>query len=494
VSSLQAQRAHQTVLNFTPVGSTVPFLVSNKFVSLIVGPYGSTKTTTGVMKIAYEASRVAACSDGIRRSRYAVVRNTRQQLFDTTIPDFMKWFPDGEAGFFTKHDAKFVLKFADVECEVLFRGLDDANDVRRLLSLQLTGAMMDEFREIHPEIYKALAGRTGRYPDKVLVPPRVQWGVDDKGNPIGGCVQDDGRAAKRLWGMSNPPDMDTFWEQVISGPPGNMHVSIQPGGMSPAADWVHLLDSGYYEGLMELHANNPEWVDVYVHAKFGASLAGRPVFGGFRQDFHVAKSPLVPIVSMEHPLIVGIDFGLTPACTISQNTPKGQYLTFAELFSDNMGIIRFCREKLKPTLSGRFPGHPVLVVGDPAGGQRSQVDERTVFDAMRTEGFRVIPARTQDVRARITAMERLLAGQIDGEARHLIDPECKRLITALRGGYRYRINTKGETEPSPDKNVYSHLMEGHCYGGMHVDGPDFGGMLTGTGRRAIIPGSTAGWV
>ena len=160
------------VLKFEPPGSTLQFLRSNKFGSFIVGPYGSTKTTTGLMKIPFEAAQVAACEDGIRRSRVAVVRNTKQMLSDTTIPDFLKWFPDGEAGLYMKSEGKFILKFDDVECEVMFRGLDDPNDVRRLLSLQLTFGVMDEFREIHPDIYEALAGRTGRYPDKVLVAPR----------------------------------------------------------------------------------------------------------------------------------------------------------------------------------------------------------------------------------------------------------------------------------------------------------------------------------
>ena len=326
------------------------------------------------MKLAYEAAQVAPCTDGVRRSRYAVVRNTRQMLFDTTIPDFLKWYPDGEFGLFMKSDAKFLLRFGDVESEILFRGLDDPNDVRRLLSLQLTGGMMDEFREIHPDIYEALAGRAGRYPDKVLVPPKKEWGVDYRGNPIGGCVRTDGSAAKRLWGMSNPPDMETFWEQLLTDPPGNVHVTLQPSGMSENADWVHLLDSGYYENLMELHAADPDWVDVYVHSKFGKSLSGRPVFRGFSREFHVSPEPLTAIVSREHPLIIGLDFGLTPACTINQQTPRGQFLTLAELVSDGMGILRFCREKLKPLLAEKFPGHPVIIVGDPAGTQRAQTD------------------------------------------------------------------------------------------------------------------------
>ena len=143
---------------------------------------GSTKTTASLIKISYEAKRIAACEDGVRRSRVAVIRNTRQMLWDTTIPDFLKWYPDGEAGILERTNSKFTLKFDDVECEILFRGLDDANDVRRLLSLQLTFGVMDEFREINPDIYNALTGRLGRYPDKTM-------------NGVGAC-DDDGHQSK----------------------------------------------------------------------------------------------------------------------------------------------------------------------------------------------------------------------------------------------------------------------------------------------------------
>jgi hypothetical protein len=155
-------------LIYTPVPSTEPFIQADKFANFIVGPVGSTKTTAALMKISYEAKRIKPGRDGIRKSRIAVVRNTRQMLWDTTIPDFLKWYPDGQAGTLLKTESKFLLRFDDVQCEVLFRGLDDANDVRRLLSLQLTFGMLDEFREIHPDVYNALTGRLGRYPDKTM--------------------------------------------------------------------------------------------------------------------------------------------------------------------------------------------------------------------------------------------------------------------------------------------------------------------------------------
>jgi hypothetical protein len=375
-------------------------------------------------------------------------------LWDTTIPDFLKWYPDGEAGILEKTNSKFLLKFDDVECEILFRGLDDANDVRRLLSLQLTFGVMDEFREINPDIYNALTGRLGRYPDKTM-------------NGVGAC-DDKGNQIHKVWGATNPPDMDTFWETMLSDPPGNMHVTIQPSGLSQEADWVQYLPDGYYENLCE--GKSDDWIDVYVHGEFGKSLSGQPVFRAFDRETHVASSTLNHIRLQTHPLIIGMDFGLTPACTISQVDAQGRLLTFADLVSDGMGVLRFSREKLKPLLVNRFSGMNVLIVGDPAGQQRAQTDERSVFDILKQEGFRVIPAKSNSVVARINAVDKFLTRSVDGKPGHLIDPSCTHLIASLRGGYRYKIRTNGEVDDKPEKNSHSHIADAHQYACLHADG------------------------
>lgn len=453
-------------LVYTPPHSVVPFLTSDKFANFVVGPVGSTKTTSSLIKIGYEAKRVAKCSDGIRRSRVAVIRNTRQMLWDTTIPDFLKWYPDGEAGILEKTNSRFTLKFDDVECEILFRGLDDANDVRRLLSLQLTFGVMDEFREINPDIYNALTGRLGRYPDKTM-------------NGVGAC-DDNGKQIHKVWGATNPPDMDTFWETLLNAPPTNMHVTIQPSGLSQEADWVQYLPDGYYENLCE--GKSDDWIDIYVHGKFGKSLSGQPVFRAFDRDTHVAKQTLNHIKLQTHPLIIGMDFGLTPACTVNQVDAQGRLLTFADLVSDGMGILRFSREKLKPLLANRFPGMNVLIIGDPAGQQRAQTDERSVFDILKQEGFRVIPAKSNSVVARINAVDKFLTRTVEGKPGHLIDPSCTHLIASLRGGYRYKIRTNGEVDDKPEKNSHSHIADAHQYACLHADGNVTGDAWT---RKAV---------
>jgi hypothetical protein len=325
---------------------------------------------------------------------------------------------------------------------------------------------MDEFREINPDIYNALTGRLGRYPDKTM-------------NGVGAC-DDNGKQVHKVWGATNPPDSDTFWEKMLVDPTDNMHVTIQPSGLSQEADWTQYLPDGYYENLCE--GKSEDWIDVYVHGKFGKSLSGQPVFRAFDRDTHVAKQTLNHIKLQTHPLIVGMDFGLTPACSINQIDAQGRFLTFADLVSEGMGTLRFCREKLKPLLANRFPGMNVLIVGDPAGQQRAQTDERSVFDILRAEGFRVISAKSNSVVARVNAVDKLLTRTVDGKPGHLIDPCCTHLIAALRGGYRYKIRQNGEADDKPEKNSHSHIADAHQYACLHADGNVTGDAWT---RKAV---------
>ena len=65
----------------------------------------------------------------------------------------------------------------------------------KLIASDIDGTLLPEgTAQINPEIFKAVQGRLGRYPNKALVPPRADWGADDRGNPVGGCVTDEGKS------------------------------------------------------------------------------------------------------------------------------------------------------------------------------------------------------------------------------------------------------------------------------------------------------------
>lgn len=465
-------------ITYTPPGSLTGFLTSESFVSLVSGPVGSGKSSAAMIKIAYHAKRMKAGADGVRRSRYVVVRNTAQMLTDATIPTFMTWFPDGVAGSFARTDKRFYLRFDDVECEVLFRGLDDANDVRRLLSLEVSGGVLDEFREIHPDIFNALQGRVGRFPSR----------------QNGGCMTDDGEPNAQIWGATNAPDYDSFWAEYMMDPPKTASIFTQPSALSPEADWVENLMEGYYQNLAE--GKTEDWVAVYIHNEFGKSLAGEPVFRAFNRESHLAKETLRPMASFDaSTLLIGVDAGLTPAAVIGQVIFDGRLLIYDSLTSDGMGALRFIREKLKPLLAEKFPGARALVIIDPAAKQRAQTDERSVLDIYKEEGFQVQTARTNSVSARINAVDRLLTRTVDGKPGILFCPgNNKVLVSGLGGKYRYKINTKGERDEKPEKShPVSDVVDALQYVCLHSEGGGQGDFVKGATRRDVAKVSSVGW-
>jgi hypothetical protein len=286
--------------------------------------------------------------------------------------------------------------------------------------------------------------------------------------------------------------METFWEKFLSNPPENASVYFQPSGLSPDADWVEYLPDGYYANLA--HGKSEDWIDVYINAKFGKTLAGKPVYRSFRPDFHVAKSVLRPLRTTDRPLILGVDFGLNPSVTINQIDLQGRFLTYDAITSDGMGIQRFVVTKLKPLLASKYPGFALLLVGDPAGQQRAQTDERSCFEILRNYGFKVVAARTNTIVDRVNAVETLLARQIDGGPGRLLCPEGARLlITAYRGGYRYKIKKNGETEDTPEKNEYSHIADADQYASLHANFDQQGSTMQSSVARPIKAVSAGGW-
>lgn len=447
------------------------FMFSTSFVSLVTGPVGSGKSSAAMLKVAYHAKRMKKQPDGVRRSRAVVVRNTAEMLRDATIPTFFTWFPDGVAGVYMKTDKRFLLKFDDVECELLFRGLDDANDVRRLLSLEVSFGILDEFREIHPDIFNALQGRVGRYPSK----------------KDGGCYTDDGEHNYHVWGASNAPDADTFWEQYLSEPPDNANVFMQPSARSADADWLDNLVDGYYDNIAE--GKTDDWISVYIDNEFGKSLSGVPVFRSFDQSRHVSTGLNV----LSSPLIIGVDAGLTPTATICQLDYQSRLIVHDSVCGESMGALRFIRELLKPLLANKFPGKSSVIIIDPAAFQRAQTDERTVADMFKNEGFLVKPARTNTIAARIAAVDNFLTRTVDGKPAILFNKDgCGQLIQAMRSKYRYKVSSKGERDETPEKtHPWSDYADSLQYACLHADnGATFGASHT-VKRREIKPSTFA---
>jgi hypothetical protein len=457
-------------IDYTPPPTGAKFMKSDAKMRVLLGPVGSGKSVTCSFEVIRRASLQEPNQQGVRKTRFAVVRETARQLQDTTIKTFLDWFPPGVCGDYMRTTKTYFFRVGDVESEIMFRALDDADDVANLNSLELTGAWFNECRDIHPDIVDAMSKRIGRFPSK----------------------KDGGPTWHGMWGDTNPPTMDTWWyyqlehlspADGVSANDNGWDVFKQPSGRSPYAENIENLPDGYYD----TQGRSDEYVRVYIDGEYGLSSAGLPVYKYFRPDYHMATSKLRHITNGVRPIIVGMDLGLTPAAVIGQQDARGRALIFAEAVSFDMGVQRFVRTVLKPLLYEQFSGAPVTIVVDPAGTQRAQTDERSAVDIIKAEGLRVMPARTNSVAARINAVDDYLMRQVDGDPAFLVDPRCTHLKAAMMGGYHYKPKGDGVI----DKNAHSHVAEALQYLMLHVAQVADGGTLLA--RREIKPASAVGW-
>ena len=301
-------------LKYTAGKTASAFMRCMAFFRLILGPIGSGKSVVCVMEIMRQCAQMPAGKDGIRRSRWAVIRNTRQQLKDTTLKTWLDWIKPGLFGRWKESDMLFELKFNDIHAEILFRPLDSPEDVQRVLSLELTGAWINESREIPREIVEAVMGRIGRYPKREDVPE--YWC---------GLIAD-----------TNPPEVDSDWYKIAEGLPleednANSVMECvtfkQPSGLSDDAENKANLRPNYYEDLAR--GKTKAWVDTYIHGLYSPSQSGKPVYANtFRQDRHVSLTPL----KIDHmlPVVIGFDTGLTPAATFKQMGLDGRVRVLRE--------------------------------------------------------------------------------------------------------------------------------------------------------------------
>jgi hypothetical protein len=384
--------------------------------------------------------------DGIRHTRHVIVRNTYRELTDTTIKTFHSWIPR-DAGEWLGKDMTFTINGGDFHTEFMFRALDKPGDVKKLLSMEFTVGWVNEAREIPKSIIDMMGGRAGRYPDKSFGGPT--WY---------GIIMD-----------TNPPDTDSWWYRIFEQPDeyGNYadgwRLFRQPSARGPDAENIENLPHGYYD--RQLFGKTEEWISIYVDGNYGYTMEGKPIHPKFNHSVHVLAGDHE--VLPKRPLLVGADFGLTPAAVILQYHPLGYWVVLDEIVTEDMGADEFGPAVIEH-LHRHYPGMEYCGWGDPSGDTRSQANSRmTVFTELYKTGLMLSPCQTNDLLARISTVNRLLGTlAADGKPRLRFSKKAQILIKAMAGGYHYRrVNIAGleKFEDRPNKNSFSHVAEALQY-------------------------------
>lgn len=475
------------------------FMDSPAFIRGLMGPFGSGKSTACIWELIQKGLQQTPGPDGVRRTRWCVVRQSYRQLEDSTIKSFLQWFPPYIYGTWRSSDHSYLMKSLSAgagepaaEMEFSFRALDRPDQVGNLLSTEYTGAWVNEGRDPPWAIINTLSGRVGRYPAK-----------KDGGTTWNGIILD-----------TNPPDSDSEWYKFFEEKDHSEAVAAlnkvyramglaeltvdtyrqcfkQPSGRAPNAENLGNLPAGYYERLAI--GKSDDWIKVYVDGLYGFTMDGKAVFPEYLDTLHCPDDPAkLPKLNPEFTVTRSWDFGLTPACIFGQLFPDGRWIVTDEMVSEDMGFDQFSDHVLD--YSRRYMRGVVFEdVGDPAGRQRAQTDTKTCFEIAHAKEI-FMQSAPQTLQIRLEGTRKPMRMLVNGRPAFQIHPRCRVTRKGLMGGYHYRrVQVTGERyEDLPNKNRFSHPCDALTYQGAWHFGdslriiPDRGGI----DRRAALEDRT----
>lgn len=441
-------------ISYTASQTFQRFHTADNFVRGVRGPVGSGKSVGCIIELLNRALQQRPNKAGLRKTRWALTRATYPELKSTTIKTFGEWLPDSICPVKMNESpitATLALPLPDgtlVLAEFLFIALDKPKDLGKLLSLELTGAFVNEAKEVDQAVLDTLTSRVGRYPS-----------IRDGGPTWTGVILDTNSPAEDHWYAAlekSPPDGWRFFQQ----PPALLRDPSAATGFvpNPNAENIQNLPNGHQYYFNTLGGKDPNWIRAYVLNEYAAVRDGKPVYGEtFNERIHVAERALWPIAGK--PVIVGLDFGLTPAAVFIQLI-DGQLRILDELVARRMGLTDFLNTSVLPKVAEKYSKCRRVWVGDPSGSRAMDTDERSCFQVMHAMKMPVIPASTNAIEPRLEAVRHFLTRLVDGGKPALVlDPSCATLRNGFVNGYQYdRVQVSGEARyrEKPAKNQYSH--------------------------------------
>jgi hypothetical protein len=425
----------------------------NSPVRLIMGSIRSGKSSAACAEVVMRACAMPPCIDGVRRCRVGVIRNTYPELKTTTIKTWQNWFR--ELGIVKPNfnsPITFTHVFNDgngiIELEVLFIALDNERDISKLLSLELTFAYCNELRELPFNVFMHLTTRVGQYPPRRDCPHEYWTGVFADTNP----PEDTDHWIYEKFEKST---IDSY--KLFKQPPALIKDEHGYWQINPLAENVQNLGKNYF--INATAGADDDFIKVYLLGEYGSGKNNAPVYPNYNDNIHATQN-LKVINDLD--IIVGWDFGLTPACLIAQFT-GGQIRLLKEFTTDRM-FVKELANIVIPYLRRTFPTQTIHSVCDPAGLHDNTTDGFYSVRILEEMGLRTNGAETNKIEPRIGAVDTFLTRLSEGRPAFLLDKnECPNLRKGFTSKYCYKkVVTGGEsrTRYTPDKShPYSDIQD-----------------------------------
>ena len=427
----------------------------------IMGPLGSGKTYAANQRILLTITEQEPNAQGIRPSRWLAVRNTYIDLMGTTVKDLQEVFEGlGYMKLGGMEPPTFHVNFplgdgTRVVAEIIFLALDRDDAVRKIRGYQLTGAWLNETKELAKPILDMLDLRVGRYPSMASGKVKPTWF---------GVIGD-----------TNAPDEDHWYYHLAEeDTPEGWVFHRQPGGVTKegidqfgktvwtpnndAENLVHLPHEYYIRGLK---GKKDDWVSVNLANEYGFTVDGKPVHPEYVDSVHCPGTNFAAVEGI--PIGIGADFGRTPAIVLAQFIEAlDRWIVLDEFTTHDMSAALFA-PAAKKWLSRNYQGFTFYGYGDPAGDSAGQTVETTPIQIMRAAGIPINPAPNNNPLLRRAAIANACNEMaMDAKPRFYISPKAKITRKGLMGGFCYRkLKVAGDEKftEQTDKNMYSHPVE-----------------------------------
>lgn len=463
---------------YNPSKTAIRFHNCEDFVRGVVAGVGTGKSVMMVQELLQIGFNQAKGADGVRRSRFGIIRSTYPALWSTTIKTFSAWLPSLVAP--VKQKAPMESTFSgtlpdqsEFCMEFVFLAVEKAIDTQKLKSIEFTAIFLNEAREVDFEVFETCKERVGRYPS---VDPTTGEG----GCRFSGVIFD-----------SNPPSVDHWIAQLdfsktegvtIFHQPPPFIENILPDGTleyldNPDAENLEFLNQkppptgrkwtleerramGYEYYRRQLPGKPKSLIDSEIMGKYATNFHGKPVYGEYWVEDCVSSTTMH--YNPHEPIILGVDTtGLNPAVVIGQ-AGGGTLRVLGELLVLDCAFSQFVGAVLLPHLRANYPNCTVTAIVDPANPRGGDTG-RTPLEVLRHNNIGAVVASTNLLKPRLESVKSLL--QRRGGL--LINENCKVLLSGFRGGYHYRqlrVSGTGKSySPEPEKNEYSHIHDAMQY-------------------------------
>lgn len=422
-------------------------------VKFVMGPVGSGKSSGCVFDLFFNAMQQRPDANGVRKSRYAVIRATYPQLRSSTIKTWIEWFKDKIRIVYTTPITGRIQYDLDdgtsMDMEIMFIAIEDEQAAERLRSWEFTGAWVNEAHEVPEYIMTILMQRTNRFPSM------------RSGGAVHPCILLDYNAVSTdhwlyRWAEETRPEGCSFYRQ----PPAM--IEYEPGKykINPEAENIEHLDASYYPNIVAVSSRESILTDILN--QYGERKSGKPVYKDFDDLAHTLKEDVRPPLGSH--VIIGLDQGLSPAAAFTYVDYDGALCVFDEITTQDCSLKEFAEEHLWPLIHSKYPyiKNNFSCYIDPAAAQRSMNDAKAGYEILKEAGLPVKLARTNNATDRRESVIHFLRLK----NRFKLCPRCTILRKGFISGYKYeeKRSVDGKTyKDKPMKNEFSHVHDALQY-------------------------------